>query len=129
MGIGLQFQFPSSVEADRMREFVGERFSHQAKTAAASGRIMPVAPAPTRISAAIHAPVVVPPTYPELERLQEYVEATFSWADTAGLRDSDRTELEELALSLRRELRGLRSEIEERQSRNRDRENLPKFAG
>ncbi len=136
MGIGLQFQFSSSVESSRLQRFLGEKFGNQraaaSVTAALAGSPItapggtPAAPVvPSRV-AQVPARPLHTVQFPEMERLEEYIGATLAWAETSGLKEFDRRQLEELALSLRQELQGLRVEIEQRAPQARERDLPPR---
>jgi hypothetical protein len=91
MGMGIQFLFESEDQAVKLRRFVRQKFGGEEE-----------------------APKAVLVEYPALEKLSECVEQLRAWAGATELDEADREEMEDLAVSLRRELQGLRAELNER---------------
>jgi PilZ domain len=114
MGIGLQFQFSATDHSERMRRFIEGRFASAGPPRSAV--LIPRAPFSGSANSVITIPAPAPsaPSYPALELLEGYLAGTLAWAESAGLGPEEREELEQLADSLRNQLKTLRNDLQER---------------
>lgn len=105
MGCGLQFLFATPEQKEQLIGFLQVQFGGHEK--------------PKSI-AAVETPVVVAMpaarnAFPELERLQRLLAETLGWAERVKLSPRESEQMEELAQSFRRQLQGLKAEVEEKQ--------------
>ncbi len=91
IGMGVQFAFESEDQRIRVRRYVRQRFGEPQGATGKNGSDLVA-----------------------LEKLGECVEQLRAWVKATALDAADREELERLAISLRRELQGLRAEMNER---------------
>ncbi len=89
MGMGIQFQFDAPEKALKLKQYIVHTFGPQQVTSGGGKDC-----------------------YPELQKLAEVVEDVVAWAERTPLIESEISELEEVAAALRRQMVGLRSELD-----------------
>lgn len=89
MGMGVQFQFDAEEKSEKLREYICRTFGPQEVSAGGfTGGL------------------------PELRKLAETIEEIAAWVQKTPLAENEIIELEEVAAALRRQLVGLRSELD-----------------
>lgn len=91
MGMGVQFEFQQEDQAVILRRYLREKFAGTVGSRPAEA---------------------VTGRFRELEKLSECLEQLRVWTETAQLDASGREDVEEFAISVRREMQGLRAELE-----------------